>query len=146
MTSSQPARAGGWLREVIAVGIVCLLVDACAGTPTQPRSTGLPTGRWASDGVCLFVTVDGCDLVVGCGHGQFPPPVVRADGTFEVDGTYRIEAGPISIDPAPPATFSGVLAGQTLMLSVTPTEPSLQPASYVLQLTNASGKCAVPCV
>jgi hypothetical protein len=94
----------------------------------------------------LSIAPDGCDLVVGCGHGQFSPPVVRADGTFEIGGTYRIEAGPISITPAPPATFSGILMRQTLTLSVTPSDPSLRPASYVLQLTNASGKCAVPCV
>ena len=103
-------------------------------------------GRWAGDGACLSVGADGCDLVVGCGHGQFPSPVVHSDGTFEVNGTYRIEVGPISINPAPPAMFSGVLKGQTLTLSVTPSDPSLRPASYVLQLTNGTGKCAVPCV
>jgi hypothetical protein len=92
------------------------------------------------------VAVDGCDLVVGCGHGQFPSPVLHPDGTFEVHGTYRIEVGPISINPAPPATFSGILSGQTLTLSVTPSDPSLRPASYVLQLTNGTGKCAVPCL
>jgi hypothetical protein len=92
------------------------------------------------------VAVDGCDFVVGCGHGQFPPPVVHADGRFEVNGTYRIEVGPISVNPAPPATFSGILRNQTLTLSVTPSDPSLPPASYALQLTNGSGKCAVPCV
>lgn len=106
----------------------------------------LPTGRWTGDGACLSVAVDGCDLVVGCGHGQFPPPNVRVDGTFDVSGTYRIEAGPISINPAPPAMFSGVLKEQTLTLKVTPSDPSLRPASYVLRLTTASGKCAVPCV
>jgi hypothetical protein len=106
----------------------------------------LSTGPWSGDNVCLSVAVDGCDLVVGCGHGQFPQPVVHADGTFVINGAYRIEAGPVSINPAPPATFSGVLAGQSLTLSVTPSDPSLRPASYVLQLTNASGKCAVPCV
>lgn len=140
------AGAGAWLTRMVAAGLVCLLVDACAGTPTQPRDSTLPAGRWAGDGGCLSVAVDGCDLVVGCGHGQFPPPVVHADGTFEVNGTYRIEVGPITISPAPPAMFSGVLRGQTLTLSVTPGDPSLRPASYVLQLTNASGKCAVPCV
>jgi hypothetical protein len=71
---------------------------------------------------------------------------VSSDGTFEVDGTYRIEAGPVSIDPAPPAAFSGVLRGQTLTLGVTPRDPSLRPATYVLQVTNASAKCTVPCV
>jgi len=106
----------------------------------------LPAGRWTGDGGCLSVAVDGCDLVVGCGHGQFAQPDVHGDGTFEVNGTYRIEAGPISINPSPPATFSGVLKGQTLTLSVMPSDPSLRPASYVLQLTNSTGKCAVPCL
>jgi hypothetical protein len=140
------AGAGAWLTRIVAVGCVCLVVDACAESPTQPRDTSLPTGRWAGDGVCLSAAGDGCDLVVGCGHGQFPLPVVHADGTFEVSGTYRIEAGPISINPAPPAMFSGVLRGQALTLSVTPNDPSLRSASYALQLTNGSGKCAVPCV
>ena len=139
-------RAGARLTGVVAVGLVCFLVYACAETPTQPRDTTLPTGRWTGDGTCLAVAIDSCDLVVGCGHGQFPSPAVRADGTFEVNGTYRIEVGPISINPAPPAMFSGVLRGQTLTLSVTPGDPTLRPASYTLKLTNASGKCAVPCV
>jgi len=143
---SRLAGAGTWLTRTVAVGLVCLLTNTCAETPTQPRDTTLPTGRWTSAGGCLSVAVGGCDLVVGCGHGQFPPPAVHADGTFEINGTYRIEVGPISINPAPPAMFSGVLRGQTLTLSVTPSDPSLRPASYALHLTNASGKCAVPCV
>jgi hypothetical protein len=146
MKGIRSAGVGTWLTRMVAVGLVCLLACACAETPTQPREMTLPTGRWAGDGACLSVALDGCDLVVGCGHGQFPPPLVRADGTLKVHGTYRIEAGPISINPAPPATFSGVRRGQTLTLSVTPSDPGLRPASYVLQLTNASGKCAVPCV
>src|SRR5204862_194626 len=131
------AGAGASLTRIVAAGLVCLLAASCTETPTQPRDTTLPTGRWTGDGGCLSVTVDGCDLVVGCGHGQFTKPVVHADGTFEVNGTYRIEVGPISINPAPPAMFSGVLRGQTLALSVTPSDPSLRAASYVLQLTNA---------
>src|SRR6476661_6620694 len=95
--------AGARLTRIVAVGLVCLFVDGCADTPTRPRDTTLPTGRLTGDGACLSVAADGCDLVAGCGHGQFPSPVVRADGTFEVNGTYRIEVGPISINPAPPA-------------------------------------------
>ena len=138
--STQP------LWRLVRSGLFCLLVAACGGTPTQPRDTTLPTGRWTGDGACLSVAVDGCDLVVGCGHGQFVQPDVHADGTFAVSGTYRIEVGPISINPAPTATFSGALSGQTLTLSVAPSDPSLRPASYVLQLTNGTGKCSVPCV
>jgi len=134
------------LTRIIAAGMVSLVISACAGTPTQPRETTLPAGRWTGDNGCLSVAVDGCDLVVGCGHGQFKPPVVHADGAFEVNGTYRIEVGPISIDPAPPAIFSGVVRGQTLTISVTPSDRSVLPVSYVLRLTNESGKCSVPCL
>jgi hypothetical protein len=132
-------------RGTVAIGLVCLVTAACTRTPTQPRDT-LPAGRWSGDGACLSVAETGCDLVVGCGHGQFAPPLLHADGTFEVTGTYRLEIGPIGITPPPPAAFSGVLRGQTLILHVTPGDPSLRPASYALQLTNGAGKCAVPCV
>lgn len=133
-------------NRTAAACVVCLLVHACAQAPVQPGPTDLPAGRWSDGGACLSVAADGCDLVVGCGHGRFPRPVLRADGTFAVDGTYRIEAGPVSLDPPPPATFSGVLRGRTLTLSVAPADSRLPPASYLLQLTNASGRCAVPCL
>ena len=133
-------------RLFLMIAFVCLLANGCADTPTQPRDTSLAAGRWTGDGGCLSVAVEACDLVVGCGHGQFPPPVIHADGTFDANGTYRIEVGPISINPAPPATFSGILRNQTLVLTVAPSDPSLRPASYSLQLTNGSCKCAVPCV
>ncbi len=137
---------GTWLRRAVALGLVCFLVGACAGTPTQSGDKNLPTGRYTGDGACLSVAADGCDLVVGCGHGQFAQPVVRSDGKFEIDGTYRIEAGPIGINPAPPAKFSGTWNGEKLTLTVTPSDPSIRAASYVLQLSNGSGRCTVPCV
>jgi hypothetical protein len=90
------------------------------------------------------VTESSCNFVAGCGHGQFPRPVVSESGTFEVDGTYRIEAGPVSIQPAPPARFSGSLIGGRLILTVTPAAP-LQPASYSMIL-NGTGTCSVPCL
>jgi len=102
----------------------------CHGTPAGPKDSPLTPGRWTMDsGACLSVTETTCNLVVGCGHGQFPPPIVRADGTFDVDGTYRIEAGPVSINPAPPAHFSGSVTASRLILTVIPSA-SLPPASY----------------
>ena len=134
------------MRHAAVVGLICVLSVACTGTPAQPRETTmLSSGTWTGDG-CLSVSArEGCELVVGCGHGQFPQPIVRADGTFDVDGTYRVEAGPVSINPAPPANFSGVLRGPTLTLTVTPSG-STRPLSFVLQLTSASGKCVTACV
>jgi hypothetical protein len=117
----------------------------CYGNPAGPKDSPLTPGRWTmGGGACLSVTETACNFVVGCGHGQFPPPIVRVDGTFDVDGTYRIEAGPVSINPAPPAHFSGSIIGSRLMLTVVPSA-SLPPASYSMTPTTA-GTCPVPCV
>src|SRR5580765_7255674 len=128
------------------IGLICLLMGVgCAETPTQPREASiLSAGAWTGDG-CLDVTAGQCELVVGCGHGVFSPPTIRADRTFDVEGTYRVEAGPISVNPAPPATFSGVLNGQTLTLTVTPHDGS-RPATYVLRFSSTSGRCVTACV
>jgi len=111
--------------------------------PAAPNEEPLATGRWTGDGACLSVA-DVCNLAVGCGHGQFPRPTIRADGTFDVDGTYRIEVGPISIEPAPPSHFSGVVTGSRLILTVVPSG-SLPRAAYVVTPTTA-GTCPIPCV
>ena len=91
------------------------LLAACHRSPTEPDAGPLATGRWTGDGACLSVTETGCNLAVGCGHGQFPRPSIRSDGTFDADGTYRLEVGPVSINPAPPAHYSGSVNGSRLM-------------------------------
>jgi hypothetical protein len=132
--------------RVALICFACLLVIGCADMPAEPRAaTMLSAGTWTGDGCLSVSSREGCELVVGCGHGVFPQPVVRDDGTFDVDGTYRVEAGPVSINPAPPAKFSGVLRGQTLTLTVTPSG-SIRPMSFELQLSSASGRCVTACV
>jgi hypothetical protein len=117
---------------------------ACHGSPSGPGEGPLAAVRWTGDGACLSVTDAGCNLAVGCGHGQFSRPNVGADGAFDVDGTYRIEVGPISIEPAPPAHFSGSVTNSRLILKVIPSG-SLTPASYSMTPTTA-GTCPIPCV
>ena len=129
----------GRLRALVPSLVVATVVFDDGG-PTEPNEAPLATGRWTGDGACLSVTETGCSLAVGCGHGQFPRPLVRSDGTFEVDGTYRIEVGPISIEPAPPAHFSGSVVGARLILTVTPSIASLPSASYSMTLTG-TGTC-----
>ena len=124
--------------------VACALLLACHDSPTRPDE-GLATGRWTGEGACLAVTETGCNLAVGCGHGQFPRPIIRPDGTFDVDRTYRLEVGPISINPAPPAHFSGSVNGSRFMLTVVPTGASLPPASYSMTRTS-TGACPIPCV
>ena len=133
------------LRLLACTVTTALTCCACAGTPTEPRDTTLPTGRWTSDGACLMVTEQTCDLIAGCGHGQFPRPTLRPDGSFDVDGTYRIEIGPVSIEPAPAAHFSGLLSGTTLTLRVVPGASGVSPASYTMK-PGGTGICGVRCL
>jgi hypothetical protein len=133
--------------SVLALGIAFVAwggLLACNHAPTGPDAGPLAAGRWTGDGACLSVTDAGCDLTVGCGHGQFAQPTVRADGTFDVEGTYRIEVGPISIAPAPSAHFSGTVTGSRLILNVMPSG-SLPSASYSMVPTSA-GTCSIACV
>jgi hypothetical protein len=143
MRRDAPRVALAWL-SLVAVLICSVTEPGCGSSATAP-SGPLANGRWTGDGACLAVTDGGCNLAVGCGHGQFPKPVVRADGTFDVDGTYRIEAGPVSIEPAPPAHFSGSVTGSSVTLTVVPTAASLQRATYVLR-PSPPGACPIPCV
>jgi len=125
--------------------LVVVLAWGCTSSPTSPESGPLAIGRWSSAaGQCLTVTESMCNFVAGCGHGVFPRPTVGTDGSFEVDGTYRVEVGPVSIQPAPPAHFSGSLSGGRLLLTVTPTAP-LTPASYSMTL-GGTGTCGVLCL
>ncbi len=135
-----------WVRRACWALVAGVCAVSCSSSPTAPQNGPLATGRWSgSTGACLSVVESSCNFVAGCGHGQFPRPIVSADGIFEVDGTYRIEAGPVSIDPAPPAHFSGSVAGSRLTLTVKPTASSLPAASYSLILSG-TGTCSVPCV
>lgn len=127
------------------MALATVSMHACANA-SAPTDITMPLGRWAGSGACLSVAADGCDLVVGCGHGQFSRPIVHPDGSFAITGTYRIEVGPVSINPAPPAAFSGTLTGGSVTLTIAPTDPALKPFSVQLQLTDGTGRCAVPCV
>jgi hypothetical protein len=132
------------VRRAFGFAALCGAI-ACGGATTSPDAGPLALGRWTGGVACLSVADTGCNLTVGCGHGQFPRPTVRPDGTFDVDGTYRVEVGPVSTDPAPAAHFSGSVSGSRLVLTVTPASP--QPAaSYTLTMTANAGACVVPCL
>ena len=128
----------------IAAAIVMFSIVACNGSPTEPRATTLSTGTWSNQGTCLIVNESTCVLHAGCGHGEFQRPVTLTNAAFEADGTYRIEVGPISVDPAPPAHFSGSVTGHLLTLTVVPSKDA-PPASYVLHIGDPI-MCGPACV
>ena len=121
---------------------ICFLLLACNGSPTEP-SVSIADGIWTGDGACLGVVQSKATLIVGCGHGEFTIPVVRSDRTFDVDGTYRIEAGPVSSDPPPPAHYSGSVTSSTMTLRVAPLSGPV--ATYHLQ-RGAPATCGPRCL
>ena len=127
----------------LATIAICFSLVACNGSPTEPHPGTIAEGTWTGDGACLAVVQQKATLIVGCGHGEFPAPPVRSDGTFDADGTYRIEVGPISSDPPPPAHYSGSLMNETLTLRVAPM--SGQVATYHLKL-GAPATCGPRCL
>lgn len=87
-----------------------------------PRSPSpvLAAGRLG----CMNVTSAGVSVGYSCWAATFPPPLIDADGHFEVDGTYQTLGGAVPIkvgvfqsDPAP-AHFSGLLIDGTLTLTI----------------------------
>jgi len=131
-------------RRWVTITVACGVLAACGSNPNAPHPGPLADGRWSGSGACLSIADSACNLTVGCGHGQFPRPTIRGDGTFDVDGTYRIEVGPVSIDPAPPAHFKGSLFGSTLTVTVVPTN-GLPTATYSLMATERAS-CGIACV
>lgn len=130
------------VRSLVFV-LACGSLLCCDSTPAGPADEPLPNGRWTAGNACLSVTDAGCNLIAGCGHGQFSRPTIRANGTFEVDGTYRVEIGPVSIDPAPPAHFSGSIDTSRLIITVVPSS-SIPPATYAMTPTTP-GECSSLC-
>ena len=129
-----------WRRVALLAVIAAAL--SCSGNPNAPQAGPLADGHWSGGGACLTIG-DSCNMTAGCGHGVFARPTVRDDGTFDVDGTYRIEIGPVSTD-SPAAHFSGSVNGSTLTLTVTPSG-SLPKITYKLQ-PDAAATCGIRCV
>lgn len=126
----------------LAIMALCFSLMACNGSPTEPRAVSIAEGRWTGDGACLVVQGT-ATLTAGCGHGEFPTPALRSDGTFDVDGTYRVEVGPVSTAPPPPAHYSGSLTNTTLTLRVAPISGTV--ATYHLRM-DPNGTCGPRCV
>lgn len=130
--------------------LIALLLFACTGGPTEPRALAIAGGRWSGNGACLVVPTDNYNpriarLTYGCYHGEFHVPDVRSDGTFEIDGTYGLVAGPASTNPLPPAHYSGTLTNTTLTFKVTPNDPSVPAATFHMNM-DPNATCNPPCV
>ena len=102
----------------------------------------LTLGHWGGL-VCVDVTSTNVRVSAGCGFGSFPTPAVEPDGHFEADGTLGIGGGPIPPDPiAPPAHFSGVVQGTSMILTARSGANTYGP--WIVKLGDLR-PCAPPC-
>ena len=112
-------------------------------TPTFTNAVALPAtlanGHWGSNlsegGVCIDVSDAGVKTNSGCAFGNFPKPVVGADGHFEADGTL-VTGGVAQPPPPPPAHFSGVVQGTSMTLSARTSAGTFGP--WTVQFGNPS--------
>jgi hypothetical protein len=100
--------------------------------------------------VGAIVTDDQVHVHFGCTLGEFPRPVtLDAEGRFTVGGSYVLRAYPVQLGPSLPATFSGVVRGRTLVLSVAVNDTvekrlvSLGPSSFRLGQEPRMGPCPI---
>ena len=142
------------MRLALLFTATMVVFGSCGGdTPTSPiqvgqpvQATALALGRWSSEErACLTVAQPEIQLVAGCWRGRFPMPVVRADGTFDADGTFSFEAGPSQDTPGAPAHFSGAVHGSTLTLTVQQTVGSPPPVSFEFSFAGEEA-CSPLCV
>ena len=138
------------MRTAIVPVLLLTLMACHDGGPTAPRAMTIASGRWTGDGACVLVADESTiprqiRLTAGCAQGVFTFPVVRSDGTFEADGTYGIVAGPVRQDPLPPAHYSGKLTSSGMTVSVTPSNSTILPATWNLQIASGAS-CPTPCL
>jgi hypothetical protein len=89
-------------------------------------------GTWGGNDTRVTVDRFGGVLSQQCYQGTFPPPVVDAQGRFDVTGTsVRKQKFPEPATPAPVATrYQGRLIGSRLSLTMTVLYPEAEPWSY----------------
>jgi hypothetical protein len=134
------------MRPLKRLGLVALtlVLPTCGGSTAN--STLIPQGVWGSIAVEMDVTASGATINFCCASGKIDPPLtVAPSGAFNLSGTYTRQGGPVPVggfDPTP-ATYSGVINGNTMNLVVT--APPLQPETFTLTFgTHPTDQCVCP--
>jgi hypothetical protein len=107
------------------LGIVaCLMAVACGTSAVDPAT--IPPGPWGSVSAGMTVTASGATVIFCCSGGTISGPLtVGSNGGFSLPGSYASLG-----EPQVPATYSGVLTGNTLSLAVS--APPYSPESATL--------------
>jgi len=104
------------MRRRLAL-LVLVAMGACADPRVGPET--VPTGTWGGDDGGLIVTAEGAHAHIGCTLGDVTGAIaLDADGRFDVEGQWNVDAFPVNRGILHPARLSGRTDGATLSLAV----------------------------
>jgi hypothetical protein len=106
--------------KLVAIFALAASLTACAkDSATAPPATHLALGEWGGDRAQVVSGDAVTEVTYGCTSGEFTGNIpLDASGRFAVNGTYDPSVGPISVDGAMPAQFSGLVEGNTLTFAI----------------------------
>ena len=128
----------------IAAALLLVVALACKATPAAPISD--IAGTWGGENAGLIATDSSAHVHIGCTLGETRGPIrVDADGRFEVEGTYNVDAYPVDRGITHPARFSGRVVGNSMTLSVALTDTArvLGPVTLVYGKEPRMGVCPI---
>ena len=119
---------------VLMVSALGIALGVIAVTPMIAQETNATV--WGGQHVEITMNATGAKIEFDCASGTIAAPLkVDAQGKFQSDGTYtRERPGPVMKDgnPAVPARYSGVIAGDTMHLEIVLSKSKESVGSYVL--------------
>lgn len=121
-----------------------LAILACATAST----TGVVeiAGTWGGDNAGLIVSGSDVHVHIACTLGDAVGPIrTDANGRFEADGTYNVDAYPVDRGIIHPAHFSGQISGQVMTLTVKLTDNNqvLGPVTLLYGKEPKMGPCPI---
>jgi hypothetical protein len=128
----------------ISVLASILALVACSAATSTPITD--VTGTWGGENAGMIVTGTNVHVHIGCTLGDAVGPIhPDADGRFEFDGTYNVDAYPVDRGITHPARFSGRIIGHTMTLTVTLTDTArvLGPVDLVYGKEPKMGPCPI---
>ena len=103
------------MRITVVLSIFTAL--ACS-TATSTHITEV-VGTWGGDNAGLIVSDTDVHVHIGCTLGDALGPIrPDANGRFEANGTYNVDAYPVDRGIVHPAQFTGQIIGLTMTLTV----------------------------
>src|SRR5688572_15409517 len=128
-------------RTSLVLSLAALL--ACSSGPADPITE--VAGTWGGDNAGLIATDTAAHIHIGCTLGYTKGRISVGLGSFEISGTYNVDAFPIDRGIIHPARFSGRVSGKTMTLTVVLTDDGRQlgPVTLTLGKEPEMGPCPI---